>query len=415
LEKAEGLAELGGRTLQVDGYHLSFALLRKADGQWTPVAFAPEDQLDKYLLWHHVASLVQKHRADAVLFVGEFWAAPVPRPGKPPPIDLEHAPGRREQLIVFVETAAGVRRAWMTPFHHRLGRVILEERYVEDDFVPPMLEPVREVWRSGFDTSQAEGTRRVVVATRPTESRLVDRVRASGIHVPAEVRPDPDTVLALIAQAPTFVIDDVALYLAASSSEVLVDLGSLPDMQLTALPADFFMESVKPILSLANPFPSAWGVACEYRTAVELREDERRRSFTHPDVVWEKILELVDAYEWTLTASLIVEHVPYRAVGPVAHGFFGIRPNGQGRLLAFNPGATGEVLGVGEADASSLAKALLAPMTAAIQLLNRGIARRIRFSPKRAARRRHQREHGVPLTPYEVISVEVPLGREVSN
>lgn len=406
LEKAQGLAELSVRTLQADGYHVSFALIKQRDGRWSPVGFAPEDQLDKYLLWHQIASLVKSSGADAVLFVGEFWAAPIGRLVESEASDIEQVPGRREELIVFVETAAGDRRAWITPFRHRLGRIVVEDQRVDDAFMPPMLEPVREVWRAGFGAMRTDSRRRVLLAAKPTESRLADRIHASGLHVPPELSSDPGVLLDLMARATVFVIDDVALYLAASAGEALRDLASMSDMQLTLLPDGFFMESVKPILSLANPFPSAWGVACEYRTASELREDEKRRSFAHSDDVWQKILRLADAFEWTLTASLIVEHAPYMAVGPVANAFFGIQSAGKGHVLAFSHGSTAEAMGVAETEAPGLAAALLAPTTAAIQLLNRGTLTWTHFRPTRAARRRHQREHGGPLSAHEVLSIE---------
>jgi hypothetical protein len=408
LERAEGLAELSVRTLKVDGYHVSFALIRGADGWWRPVAFAPEDQLDKYILWHHIASLVRERRADALLFVGEFWAAPFDNLLKSGASDIETVPGRREQLVVFVETQAGIHRAWITPFRHRLGRITVEEQQVDDSYRPPMLEPVREVWRSSFSSTPAEGKRPVLLGTKIPESRLVDRVRASGLRAPTGAEPSPEAILGLVSNASAFVVDDVALYLTVSAKDVLSDLGSMSDMQLGSMPADFFMESVKPLLSVANPFPSAWGVACEARSAAELKDDEKKRDFSHPDEVWEAILGLAERFERILTTSLIVEHVPYAPVGPVANAFFGIQAHGQARVLGFNHGLTADLMGVNEADAPRLASSLMAPATAAIQLLNRGIAARNPFRPSRGARRRHLREHGVSLMPYEIVKVDLP-------
>lgn len=132
------------RVLEVDGYHIRLFHLVTTEGIRLLHGEA-EDRPTKYTLMRHVAEEVRRFGATAIIEVGEAWMAPLDQLG--PDMQPEHAPGRREVLVVTVASADGTCIQHTTPFA-RIGErdIAFEETVTSTQGWPEYLHPLAEVW-----------------------------------------------------------------------------------------------------------------------------------------------------------------------------------------------------------------------------------------------------------------------------
>ena len=142
---AEALLPLAMAVLKRDGFHVPILWLRTNRKKWNLFVLMPEEQVDKYIIWDHIAKHVEARRADAIVFISEAWMAPLKSLETQPIPNISHAKGRKEVLQIYAEDADGKVHCIMIPFRRILGRVLIHRPF-RDNTPANFVLPVRRVW-----------------------------------------------------------------------------------------------------------------------------------------------------------------------------------------------------------------------------------------------------------------------------
>jgi hypothetical protein len=150
---AEFFVEQAKRILARDKYHVTTFLLYGPGRRFEPVAVAPADREEKFLLYRRVADRVRETGANAVIFIAEAWfALEEDVASGTQPVD---SPNRTEVLSVVVATQDGRHKAFVTPFTRRFRRIRFGETEEVEGSEHFFLEPIRAVWRERDAKTQA--------------------------------------------------------------------------------------------------------------------------------------------------------------------------------------------------------------------------------------------------------------------
>jgi arginine/ornithine N-succinyltransferase beta subunit len=142
--------------LERTGHVASGIFFHRASGGWIAMVAGFSDRDGKARLWKELARLVGEARYDAYVFVGEAWQAPEREAA--PDGSIQHAPSRRDMLMITAEASDGRLRSWQVPFRYEGDHVVLEatrEEALEIGFS----EPIRRIWvkRGGSAHEWAQG------------------------------------------------------------------------------------------------------------------------------------------------------------------------------------------------------------------------------------------------------------------
>lgn len=144
-EQAAVLMQVAKQMLARDGFHLRFFHLY-ADGRLVSLVQGDtETRATKYALLREIAEEVLRYNADAVLDIAEAWQAPFDelRHGG----EAQHAPSRREVLVITVARKSGACLQLVTPFtRDNHGAIHFEQTVSSSVPFPPYLTPVAEAW-----------------------------------------------------------------------------------------------------------------------------------------------------------------------------------------------------------------------------------------------------------------------------
>jgi len=149
---AEVLVETSKRILERDGHHVTLAMLHAPGGPWQHRLVLAREKLEKFVLWREIAEEIGRMNIDALIVIGEAWAAPPGSIKNEMYPDLSKAKGRLEVLTVNLETREGLSIMWTTVFKKKWSvrgkRVVFESTVREDFDETPMgfLTPVRKIW-----------------------------------------------------------------------------------------------------------------------------------------------------------------------------------------------------------------------------------------------------------------------------
>lgn len=103
--EAKLLMKRAQQILKADGHHITLAVFKLSNGERQIASMFPEDRAEKYLMWHALASHVEKIDAVAIWVISEAWVAPFDskNPGRYP-VD---SPDRKEALIIHAAEKKG--------------------------------------------------------------------------------------------------------------------------------------------------------------------------------------------------------------------------------------------------------------------------------------------------------------------
>ncbi len=136
---------MGRRIFLKDGYHSSIAFLVRDFRPIKHVEVPFENRSDKYLLMRLVADEVERCNANAVMLVGEQWAAKADP--EQPFLYPSEMPDRTEHLVLDVCAENGEKFSLNAQIIREGDTVKLADTIERDREVVMMFEPIREVWR----------------------------------------------------------------------------------------------------------------------------------------------------------------------------------------------------------------------------------------------------------------------------
>lgn len=139
------LVDVARRVLKKDGYHQMMLFLHRPEGGYSYEVYAPQDQLDKYVMWADVAKKVEQHGYDGFIHISEVWIGPVEVAGPGPYPRVAH---RREGLQIAAASAHGRQATWLVPFKKRFGKVVLGKTEKLEDFELGFAAPVIRAWKA---------------------------------------------------------------------------------------------------------------------------------------------------------------------------------------------------------------------------------------------------------------------------
>jgi hypothetical protein len=138
------------RILQKDKYHERIVMVRDGAGVWHLLTLKAANRAEKYSLMQFVARYAESLGADAIIDISEMWVVPKDVAAKLGDPDLfDKAPGRMEELYLFVATREGKTKSYHTPFSRGpFGGIKLSDTVSCDGkHWPPYMTPVIDVWR----------------------------------------------------------------------------------------------------------------------------------------------------------------------------------------------------------------------------------------------------------------------------
>jgi hypothetical protein len=148
-DMAPKLVQFAKHILRTDGHHDRMFWLRDETGKWHFRVVFAQNRQEKYALMRRIAEDVERHRADAIVEIGEVWVVKTPK-NKVLSDWPENIPNRREALLVSVSVlmSEGPRITRLTtPFYRdKKGRIRFRRTELESNVVPYYLDAVLEVW-----------------------------------------------------------------------------------------------------------------------------------------------------------------------------------------------------------------------------------------------------------------------------
>jgi len=140
---AESVAKSARAILEKDGYHQTMAMLFSDKNGFRMVGLQARDNAEKYLLYRKLAQDVREFEATSIVMVGEAWTARIDK--KVPYRRAVDSPDRGESLNVWGASRGG-ELILLTQRFTREGDRLKVGEITQENAVPYMLEPVRQVW-----------------------------------------------------------------------------------------------------------------------------------------------------------------------------------------------------------------------------------------------------------------------------
>jgi len=140
---AESVAKSARAILERDGHHETMAMLFSDTNGFRMITLEPRDNAEKYLLQRKLAKDVKEFEATSIVMVGEAWTAKIDE--KMPYRRAVDSPERGESLNVWAASKNGELVLLMQAFT-REGKRLRFGELIQENGVPYMLEPIRQVW-----------------------------------------------------------------------------------------------------------------------------------------------------------------------------------------------------------------------------------------------------------------------------
>ena len=136
--------EMAKRLMAVDGYHVPIVFLFLPNGGLETIQLQFDEQVEKYLTWEAVAADVERTDAEALVSIGEFWAAP--HDPSHPLRRAGNSPGRTEALSLHAISRDGKEFSLSCPIIRTATGIELGDTVEIEDGQAAFFEPIRRTW-----------------------------------------------------------------------------------------------------------------------------------------------------------------------------------------------------------------------------------------------------------------------------